>query len=91
MPTDRQKLFILACKDYSRLSVTSIPLSNGALEVFCKDQLWSQPFYDGDLCAALIMGVLAETFENDSTCKYSVETVRFTDAFACWILHVHIQ
>lgn len=92
MLTDRQKLFINACKDYSRLTVDSVPLPNGALEVFCKEKLNDSNFlYDKELCGALILGILLETFELDKDCKYSVETVRFTSAFDSWIFHVYIQ
>ena len=92
MPTDRQKLFIEACKDYSRLSVTSTPLSNGALEVFCREKPPGGNFlYDKDLCGALILGVLLETFPTDTEKLWKVDCVRFTDAFGSWIFHVHIQ
>ena len=90
MLTDRQKRFIEACKDYSRLSVTSTPISDGVLEVFCKEKL-DKFLYDEDLCAALIMGVLIETFPEDKEKLWKVETVRFTDAFQSWVFHVHFK
>ncbi len=93
MLTDRQKQFVEACKDYSRLSV--VPLSKGGeiLEVFCKERGNDglNLLYDEDLCAALITGVLLETFPEDTEKLWKIETIRFTDAFGCWVFHVHIQ
>ncbi len=90
MLTDRQKQFAEACKGYNRLTVTPTPISDGVLQVFCKEKL-NGFLYDKDICSALILGVLDEAFPGQTATLWKLEAIEFLEDFGCWVFHVHIQ